>query len=156
MSQNFYYTLIDTTTSHVVVSLIFNAKSFKINKKRATKMTSLNRKEWHETFLKMVASASMITFIIYMSCLIIYILLSQISQYFIVQNIVSSFSFISLFILTMQTLRSMYHVYYLPLMNSCAHTYQKLIFFCSSFSIALIVLSSFFFNFTQMLKTYYN
>ncbi|CEI54268.1 hypothetical protein [Acinetobacter bereziniae] len=56
----------------------------------------------------------------------------------------------------MQTLRSMYHVYYLPLMNSCAHTYQKLIFFCSSFSIALIVLSSFFFNFTQMLKTYYN
>ncbi|MDR6543964.1 hypothetical protein ABIC56_004238, partial [Acinetobacter bereziniae] len=116
----------------------------------------LNRKEWHETFLKMVASASMITFIIYMSCLIIYILLSQISQYFIVQNIVSSFSFISLFILTMQTLRSMYHVYYLPLMNSCAHNYQKLIFFCSSFSIALIVLSSFFFNFTQMLKTYYN
>ncbi|MDR0237366.1 hypothetical protein [Acinetobacter sp.] len=119
-------------------------------------MILLNRKEWHETFLKMVASASMITFIIYMSCLIIYYLLSQISQYFIVQNVVISFSFISLFILTMQTLRSMYHVYYLPLMNSCAQNYQKLIFFCSSFSIALIVLSAFLLNFSQILKDYYN
>jgi uncharacterized membrane protein len=82
-------------------------------------MIRLNRKEWHETFLKMVASASMITFIIYMSCLIIYILLSQI-KYNLIQNIVISFSFISLFILTMQTLRSMYQVYYLPLMNSCS------------------------------------
>jgi hypothetical protein len=119
-------------------------------------MILLNRREWHETFLKMVASASMITFIIYMSCLIIYYLLSQISQYFIVQNVIISFSFISLFILTMQTLRSMYHVYYLPLMNSCTQNYQKLIFFCSSFSIALIVLSAFLLNFSQILKDYYN
>ena len=107
-------------------------------------MIRLNRKEWHETFLKMVASASMITFIIYMSCWIIYFLLAQISQYNLIQNIVISFSFISLFILTMQTLRSMYQVYYLPLMNSCRLNYQKIIFFCSSFcsrSSCLILLS---------------
>jgi phosphate starvation-inducible membrane PsiE len=119
-------------------------------------MIRLNRKEWHETFLKMVASASMITFIIYMSCWIIYFLLAQTSQYNLIQNIVISFSFISLFILTMQTLRSMYQVYYLPLMNSCRLNYQKIIFFCCSFSIALIVVSSFLLNFAKMLKDYYS
>lgn len=119
-------------------------------------MIRLNRKEWHETFLKMVASASMITFIIYMSCWIIYFLLAQISQYNLIQNIVISFSFISLFILTMQTLRSMYQVYYLPLMDSCRLNYQKIIFFCSSFSIVLIVVSSFLLNFGKMLKDYYS
>lgn len=116
----------------------------------------LNRKEWHETFLRMVSSTSLITLIISMSSLIIYIMLSQISRYFLVQNIIISFSFISLFILTMQTLRSMYHIYYLPLMNSCTQNYQKIIFFCSSFSMALIVISSFSLSLTKMLKDYYS
>ena len=118
-------------------------------------MKVLNRQEWHETFLKMVASTSMITFVISMSSLIIYILLSHIGQSFLMQNLLISFSFISLFILTMQTLRSMYHVYHLPLMNSCRQNYQKIIFFCSSFSMALIILSSFFLSFSKMLNDYY-
>ena len=122
----------------------------------ATTITILKRKEWHETFLKMVSSVSMITFVISMSCLIIYVLLSEINQYFIIQNIVISFSFISLFILIMQTLRSMYHVYYLPLMNSCTQTYQKIIFLCSSFSMVLIIMSSFLLSYSKMLKDYYN
>ncbi len=63
----------------------------------------LTRKEWHELFLKMLSSTSMLTFIICMSCLIIYILLSQVNHYFVIQNILISFSFISLFILVMQT-----------------------------------------------------
>lgn len=116
----------------------------------------LNRKEWHETFLKMLSSTSMLTFIICMSCLIIYILLSEVSQYFMIQNIVISFSFISLFILIVQTFRSMYQVYYLPLMNSCTQSYQKIIFFCCSFSMMLIILSSFLLSFSKMLKDYYN
>lgn len=118
-------------------------------------MKILTRTEWHETFLKMVASTSMITLIITMSCLIIYILLSQISSSFLMQNLLISFSFISLFILTMQTLRSMYHVYHLPLIDSCRQNYQKIIFFCSSFSMALIILSSFLLSFSKMLKDYY-
>lgn len=118
-------------------------------------MNILTRKEWHETFLKMVGSTSMITLIITMSCLIIYILLSQISTSFLMQNLLISFSFISLFILTMQTLRSMYHVYHLPLMNSCMQNYQKIIFFCSSFSMALIILSSFLLSFSKMVQDYY-
>lgn len=118
-------------------------------------MNILTRKEWHETFLKMVGSTSMITLVITMSCLIIYILLSQISASFLMQNLLISFSFISLFILTMQTLRSMYHVYHLPLMNSCMQNYQKIIFFCSSFSMALIILSSFLLSFSKMVQDYY-
>lgn len=118
-------------------------------------MNILTRKEWHETFLKMVGSTSMITLVITMSCLIIYILLSQISTSFLMQNLLISFSFISLFILTMQTLRSMYHVYHLPLMNSCMQNYQKIIFFCSSFSMALIILSSFLLSFSKMVQDYY-
>ena len=116
----------------------------------------LTRKEWHELFLKMLSSTSMLTFIICMSCLIIYILLSQINHYFMIQNMLISFSFISLFILVMQTFRSMYQVYYLPLMNSCTHTYQKIIFFCSAFSMLLIMICSFLLSYSKMLKDYYN
>ena len=118
--------------------------------------TVLNRKEWHETFLKMLSSTSMITFIICMSCLIIYFLLSQTTQYNITQNMIISFSFISLFILIAQTFRSMFHVYYLPLMNSCTQTYQKIIFFCCSFSMLLIIICSFLLSFSKMLKDYYS
>ncbi len=118
-------------------------------------MVILKRKEWHETFLKMLGMSSMLTFIISMSGIIIYILLSQLNQYFIIQNMMVSLSFISLFILTLQTLRSVYHVYYLPLMTSCQHTYQKIIFFCCSFSMSLIVISALILSFSKMLKDYY-
>ncbi len=117
---------------------------------------ALTSKEWHEIFLKMLGSTSMITFIIYMSCLIIYILCAVFTPYFIVQGILIGFSFVSLFILVMQTFRSMYHIYYLPLINSCEQTYQKIIFFCCSFSMTLIIISSFLLSFTKMLNDYYN
>lgn len=114
----------------------------------------LNREEWHETFLRMVGSSSLITLIISMSGFIVYYLLSQISPFYLIQNLLISFSIISLFILTMQTLRSMYHLYHLPLMNSCTQTYQKIIFFCSSFSMGLIIISSFIMSFSKLLQDY--
>ena len=114
----------------------------------------LNRKEWHETFLRMVGSTSLITLIISMSSLIIYYFLSHLSQSFFIQNILISFSFISLFILTAQTLRSMYHLYHLPLMNNCPQSYQKIIFFCSSFSMGLIIVSSLIMSISKTLQEY--
>ena len=116
----------------------------------------LQRKEWHENFLKMVGASSTITLLICMSSFIIYILMHQISRYFILQNLLISFSFISLSILILQSLRSMYHVYHLPLMESCQQNYQKIIFFCCSFSMALIILTSFTLTFSKMLHDYYS
>ena len=160
MSWSYLYienSIFHTTIYDVLSSFILQKKlKYCLNHKKWTcTMVILKRKEWHETFLKMLGMSSMLTFIISMSGIIIYILLSQLNQYFIIQNMMVSLSFISLFILTLQTLRSMYHVYYLPLMTSCQHTYQKIIFFCCSFSMSLIVISALILSFSKMLKDYY-
>ncbi|WP_445116118.1 hypothetical protein [Acinetobacter sp. WZC-1] len=116
---------------------------------------TLKREEWHKTFLKMIGTTGTITLLISVSALIIYVLMHQASHYFILQNLLISCSFISLSILILQTLRSMYHVFYLPLMDSCHQNYQKIIFFCCSFSMILIILSSFLISFSKMLNDYY-
>lgn len=115
----------------------------------------LNNKAWHETYLKMIGTTSTITLLISMSSLLIYLFLIQIRGHDLIQLIIISFSFISFFILIAQTLRSMYKIYHVPLISNCPQTYQKIIMLCSNFSLALIILASYFMSLNQMLKTIY-
>ena len=113
----------------------------------------LSRKEWHETYLKMLGITSTLSLLISMSSFLIYIFLNQIHSSNLFQLSIISFSFISFFILIAQALRSIYQIYHLPLILNCPQTYQKIILFCSSFSMALIVLGSYFINLHNLLKT---
>ncbi|QIO05532.1 hypothetical protein [Acinetobacter shaoyimingii] len=115
----------------------------------------LNNQAWHETYLKMIGTTSTITLLISMSSVLIYLLLRQIHGHDLIQLMIISFSFISFFILIAQTLRSMYKIYHVPLILNCPQTYQKIIMFCSNFSLALIILASYFISLNQMLKTIY-
>ncbi|SPL71915.1 hypothetical protein [Acinetobacter stercoris] len=112
---------------------------------------TLTTPQWHETYLRMVGSTSTISLLISMSGFFIYLLLHQIPQLFIIQSLINSISIISFAILILQTIRSMYHSYHIPLIMSCRHPYQKIIFVCSSISMVLIILTSFWLSITQLL-----
>lgn len=115
-------------------------------------ITKLSTREWHETYLKMIGTTSTITLLISMSSFLIYLLLNQIQQHNGIQLLIISFSVISFFILIAQTIRSMYHLYHLPLITNCPQTYQKMILFCSSFSMSLIILGSYVISLSKMIQ----
>ncbi|MDQ9010025.1 hypothetical protein RFI36_09205 [Acinetobacter gerneri] len=112
----------------------------------------LTTKEWHEIYLRMVASTSTISLLISMSSFFIYILIGQLPNISILQSFICSVAIVSFVILILQTLRSMYHSYHLPLMQNCKHYYQKIIFICSSISMVLIIITSFVISTTKLLQ----